>query len=283
MSRKTKKEERMPGGWYPRRRGILEHLENGTISLLDSAVHDFLCLTCDHKTGLAWSSAKKIQLLAPVDLNERAVRRSLEKLAELGWIKRWVQKGKRGNYPILIARFYVKCFGILPPSSVRDVSVIPSAKPSANMSVKWWKVNADRTTDWRNIQYDPVREDVLEDVREENEKSEATLPGERRSLSGLQEVKTLDPQEREHTQDRGARYTKTLMTLTAQLQRFLSGHIQEMKSGKLLPIEEVFAFFQTEAVAAGVPAHEIKPLFERAVETARASLGLTLEPLPAVH
>src|SRR5690242_1881473 len=79
--------EHLPPGWYPRRRGILEHLESGLISLLDSAVHDLLCLTCDHRTGLAWSSAKKIQLLAPRDLNERAVRRSLENLERLGWIK----------------------------------------------------------------------------------------------------------------------------------------------------------------------------------------------------
>jgi hypothetical protein len=110
-SKSKAKEPRLPGDWYPRRRGILEHLQAGTISLLDLAVHDFLCLTCDHKTGLASSSAKKIQRLAPCDMNTasgyRAIKRSMEKLERLGWIKRWMTKGKKGNYPVLIARFYV--------------------------------------------------------------------------------------------------------------------------------------------------------------------------------
>lgn len=76
-------------GWYPRRRGILEHLETGTVSLLDVAIHDFLCLIADHRTGVAWVSAEKLHALAGSGINLRAVQRSLEKLEALSWIKRF--------------------------------------------------------------------------------------------------------------------------------------------------------------------------------------------------
>lgn len=121
------------GGWYPRRRGILDHLENGDISLLDAAVHDFLCLIADYRTGVARASAEKIRALCPADVTLRAIQRSLEKLEKLGWIKRFREHGKKGNYAIVIRHYFVR-----------------------DASLKWWRVNAERTTDWRDIQLDPV-------------------------------------------------------------------------------------------------------------------------------
>ena len=38
-------------GFYKRRRGILEHLEAGRISLLDLAVHDLICLRANAVVG----------------------------------------------------------------------------------------------------------------------------------------------------------------------------------------------------------------------------------------
>ncbi len=122
-------------GWYPRRRGILEHLDTGSISLLDLAVHDFLCLTADYRTGVAWSSSEKIHALCPAEINSRAIRRSLAKMEGLGWLKRFCVRGRRGNYAVVIARYFVR-----------------------DASGSWMSVNAERTTDWRNVQFDPVHE-----------------------------------------------------------------------------------------------------------------------------
>jgi hypothetical protein len=122
-------------GWYPRRRGILEHLDKGSISLLDLAVHDFLCLTADYRTGVAWSSSEKIHALCPAEINSRAIRRSLAKMEGLGWLKRFCVRGRRGNYAVVIARYFVR-----------------------DASGNWMSVNAERTTDWRNVQFDHVHD-----------------------------------------------------------------------------------------------------------------------------
>ncbi len=127
-------------GWYPRRRGILEHLDNGTISLLDAAVHDHLCLTADYRTGVSRSSAEKIRALCPKDVTLRAVQRALATLEEIGWIKRFRTHGQRGNYPIVVGKFYVL--------SVTDG--VTDASP------KWLATNLERTTDWSNVQFDDV-------------------------------------------------------------------------------------------------------------------------------
>jgi len=125
----------MSAGFYKRRRGILEHLESGKIGLLDLAVHDYLCLkmnavvstNCSIPPGVCFSSAVAIHALCPREVSERTIRRSLEHLEQIGWIKRWQERGKRGNYPILICR-----------SSVHDMSAVE------------YRVNGLETTDWRN-------------------------------------------------------------------------------------------------------------------------------------
>lgn len=127
-------------GFYMRRRGILEHLDNATISLLDAAVHDHLCLTADYQTGVSRSSAEKIRALCPKDVTLRAVQRSLATLEEIGWIRRFRTHGQRGNYPIVVGKFYVL--------SVTDG--VTDASP------KWLATNLERTTDWRNVQFDDV-------------------------------------------------------------------------------------------------------------------------------
>jgi hypothetical protein len=120
-------------GWYARRRGILEHLERGTVSLLDIAIHDFLCLTADFRKGVTWASAEKIHALCPSGFSLKAIQRSLAKLESLGWLKRFRTHGKKGNYPIVIGKFFV-----------RDVSL------------SWFSVNLEKTSDYRNVQFDPV-------------------------------------------------------------------------------------------------------------------------------
>lgn len=132
-------------GWYPRRRGILEHLESGTISLLDAAVHDFLCLTANYRTGVARVSAEKIRALCPSDITLRAIQRSLAHLEKIGWIKRFRTHGQRGNYPVAIGKFRV----------ISGTDGVTDASP------KWMSVSLERTTDWRNIQFDLVTDPSL--------------------------------------------------------------------------------------------------------------------------
>lgn len=124
----------MSAGFYKRRRGILEHLEAGTIGLLDLAIHDYLCLKingvrgseCSIPAGVCFTSAAAIYAVCPKEVAERTIRRSLEHLEAIGWIKRWTVPGKHGNYPVLVAR-----------ASVHDVSG------------NEYRVNAEATTDWR--------------------------------------------------------------------------------------------------------------------------------------
>jgi hypothetical protein len=128
-------------GFYKRRRGILEHLEAGTISLLDLAVHDYLNLKANLVVGSGSSlppgvcitSATAIHATCPSQISERAIQRSLEHLEKIRWIKRWNVRGKRGNYPVLVCR-----------ASVHD------------LSGSEYRVNGEATTDWRNPVLEPV-------------------------------------------------------------------------------------------------------------------------------
>jgi hypothetical protein len=137
-------------GFYKRRRGILEHLEVGTISLLDLAVHDYLSLKANLviggcsflPAGVCKTSAVAIHATCPSQVNEKAIQRSLAHLENIGWIKRWNVQGKHGNYPILICR-----------ASVHD------------LSGKEYRVNGEETTDWRSPVYVPVGELSLKGER----------------------------------------------------------------------------------------------------------------------
>jgi hypothetical protein len=158
-------------GWVARRRGILEHLERGDVSLLDTAVHDMLSLWADLQSGICWASAEKINALAPSEFSYKSVQRSLAKLERIGWIKRWMTRGKRGNYPVLVCRYFVR-----------------------DASMTWISTSGERTMDWRDVKFDAVHDpsfngppDVRSGVRE--------LGGELNlAVSGSQEVRTEKPE-----------------------------------------------------------------------------------------
>lgn len=149
-------------GYYGRRRAILEHIEAGKVSLLDTAIHDYLCLTANavvgngdlYPAGVTMTSAPAIHAYCPQGISERAVRRSLDHLEKIGWIKRWIVRGKRGNYPVAIARF-----------SVRD------------LSGREFRVDAENTIDYRNPKLVPVHE------------ASATCPQPVRNSSGTKETR----------------------------------------------------------------------------------------------
>lgn len=149
----------MSRGYYKRRRGLIEHLESGKISLLDLAVHDYLNLKANLvigsdssiPAGVCITSAAAIHATCPAQISERAIQRSLEHLEAIGWIKRWNTRGKRGNYPTLVCR-----------SSVAD------------LSGKEHRVSGTKTTDWRFPVYEPVG-----DLSSLREVADAKLSGDR--------------------------------------------------------------------------------------------------------
>lgn len=132
----------MTAGWYKRRRGILEHIEAGKIDLLESGIHDYLSLKanlvtdwpCSIPVGIVYTSAPAIHAHYR-RVSERTIQRHLDHLEKIGWIKTFKTTGKRGNYPVLICR-----------ASVHD------------LAGNEYRINADKTTDWRHAVTEPVGE-----------------------------------------------------------------------------------------------------------------------------
>jgi hypothetical protein len=132
-------------GFYRRRRGVLEHLQSGFITLFDAAIHDFVCLNAQSRVatgsripgGVWFGSARLIFLLTGRCEQERRIQRSLSKLETLGWLKRFHTQGKRGDYPILVERFVVS------DGAGHD-----------------FRVNAAETTDWQHPILEPIERHV---------------------------------------------------------------------------------------------------------------------------
>jgi hypothetical protein len=132
----------MGQGFYKRRRGVLEHIEAGLIDLLEDGIHDYLSLKanlvigspCSIPVGVCFTSAPAIHAHCK-RVSERTIQRCLERLETIGWLKTWKTPGKRGNYPTLLCR-----------ASVHD------------LSGNEYRINGEKTTDWRHPVYEPVGE-----------------------------------------------------------------------------------------------------------------------------
>lgn len=127
-------------GFYKRRRGVYEHIMDGTIDLLEDGIHDFLCLSANlviggdssKPAGVCFTSAPAIHAHCR-RVSERTIQRCLEHLESIDWIKTFRAPNQRGNYPVLICR-----------ATVHD------------LSGNEYRVSADATTDWRHPIYEPV-------------------------------------------------------------------------------------------------------------------------------
>jgi len=132
----------MSEGFYKRRRGALEHIDAGTIDLLDDGIHDYLSMKANlvigngYKlpAGVVKTSAAALHAKCKC-LSERTIQRRLNHMEKIGWLKfsAWRTPGKRGNYVVVICR-----------ASVHD------------LSGKEYRVNGEKTTDWRSPVYEPV-------------------------------------------------------------------------------------------------------------------------------
>jgi hypothetical protein len=128
-------------GWVQKRRGAVEHLRDGRLTLLEYGALDLLLALADKESGICWVSAKALAAICGAgDFSERQARHVLESLEKKGYIRRFATKRGRGNYPILVNKFEVT-WG----------------------AYKGTRLNTEKTMDWRR----PVYEDCLADGLEQ--------------------------------------------------------------------------------------------------------------------
>jgi hypothetical protein len=129
-------------GFYKRRRGVLEHIESGTIDLVDDGIHDYLSMKANLVMGNGYKLPAGVVLTSAAALHakckclsERTIQRRLNHMEKIGWLKfsAWRTPGKRGNYVVVICR-----------ASVHD------------LSGNEYRVNGEKTMDWRHPVYEPV-------------------------------------------------------------------------------------------------------------------------------
>src|ERR1051326_6495562 len=142
-------------GYVRLRRGLLEHLENGRMTYMQAGVYSVMLLQADHKTGIWWGSAMKLYAMSRGDgetesgedtrnmAERRKLNRCLSRLEDGGYIKRFIVKGKIGNYAVLINKFM--CSG-----GVNDGKTL----------------NAAKSEDWRRPVYERCNEADYEPCNE---------------------------------------------------------------------------------------------------------------------
>jgi hypothetical protein len=134
----------MSAGFYKRHRWIVQRIDCGEIDLLDSGILDYLCLKANliigngYKlpAGVVLSSAPALQVRYK-RVSVRTIERHLKKLEKLGLLKFscWWKCGRRGDYPVVIC-----------------------GAPVHDMSGNEYRVNCEKTGDWRDPVYEPVGE-----------------------------------------------------------------------------------------------------------------------------
>src|ERR1700687_1207294 len=95
-------------GHVKRRRGILAHLQDGRITLLEHGAHDVVSMLADKSSGIWFGSARAFAANCGAgDVSERQARHLLESLERKGYLRRFSVPRKHGNYPILINKYEV--------------------------------------------------------------------------------------------------------------------------------------------------------------------------------
>jgi hypothetical protein len=121
----------LTSGYYPRRRGVLEHIRDGRMSLLDNSFHDLLCLIADPATGIARTSAAHLHF--DFGISRILAQKYLIRLESKGYIRRF-RKARSKSRQIVLIHLY-EC----------------TALPQKGMIL-----NALATADWRQCVYEPV-------------------------------------------------------------------------------------------------------------------------------
>ncbi len=130
----------MASGYYKRRRGIYQHLETCSLNLLDLALHDWLCGHAQPFMGQnvpagVWLGSSTViyeKTGRDPDFNPRRLRRRLERLEELNYIRKFRINKSTFAYVINKQTVY-------------------------SVTGEEYLVNAEQTTDWRQPRYEPDR------------------------------------------------------------------------------------------------------------------------------
>lgn len=121
-------------GYLATRRGLLEHLRDGRLTLQQKGCFQTICELADWRTGVWWGSARALAAVCGVgDVSERQARHLLEALEAGGYIRRFVTPGTRGNYPIVVHKFEVRLGELI------------------------FRVNAEKSEDWRKPFLEPCQ------------------------------------------------------------------------------------------------------------------------------
>jgi len=92
-------------GFVKIRRGILDHLLCGIISIFEFGIYVILHLQADYRTGVWTGSAPRLRAAGPRGARMRDLQRALQRLGQIGFIRIFRIPGKRGNYHVLIHKF----------------------------------------------------------------------------------------------------------------------------------------------------------------------------------
>jgi hypothetical protein len=135
-------------GHVQMRRGLLNHLRLGRMTLKQKGAFETIVELADWQTGVWFGSARALSAICGAgDVPEREARdllESLEKAKPQGYIRRFLIAGHRGNYPILVHKYEIRV-----------------GEPNASMLVR---VNAWETKDWRHPALESCEVDVEVDV-----------------------------------------------------------------------------------------------------------------------
>jgi len=132
-------------GFIKIRRGLRDHVRDGKMNLLELGVYLHLQFCADFRTGIHKNSAGHIYYATGQRYSVRQIQRALEALEKAGYIKRFIVDGRRGDYYILIHKFFV-----------------------TDGAWKDHYLNAQKTADYGSPVYElSVDDDVEEDVEED--------------------------------------------------------------------------------------------------------------------
>ena len=127
-------------GYVPVRRGLIEHVRSGRLTVTEYVVFTFLLVWADHRTGIATINGPGIVGLSGGQLDLDYVQKCVASLERKGYIKRpFFVQGQRGDQKIFIDKFVVT----RRTENATEVKVLSFAD----------------TTDWENPAYVDLTED----------------------------------------------------------------------------------------------------------------------------
>lgn len=92
-------------GWVQKRRGVLQHLQDGRITANEYLVFDILLMLADKETGSYKTNSGAIAFWTNGQIKKDAADRALRGLEEKGYIVREITPGHNGVYPYHVQKY----------------------------------------------------------------------------------------------------------------------------------------------------------------------------------